>query len=76
MKVQLIEDNNGKATGVYIPIKDWQAIKKLHKDLEKLEEKNSSNQILNELKTAIHQLNQVRSGKLKARPVKALLNEI
>ncbi len=75
MKVQLIEDNNGKATGVFIPIKDWQAIKKRYKDLEQLEE-DSSIKLLLELQSAIKQLNQVNVGKIKARPIKALLDDI
>ena len=77
MKLQVIQDTKGKATGVFIPISDWKELKKQYKGLEGLEyEEPSKEQILQELKEAIVELGLIEQGKLKARPVKELLNEL
>ena len=77
MRLQVIQDSKGKATGVFIPISDWQELKKQHKDLALLEyEAPSKDQILQELKEAVIELKQVEQGKLKARPIQELLNEL
>ncbi len=75
MKLQIIQDNKGKATGVYIPISEWKQLKKQYKDLEALEyEEPPKWQILEDLKEAINELKQVNEGKLKTRPAKELLD--
>lgn len=75
MRLQVIQDSKGKATGVYIPIKEWENLKKQYKDLEVLEfEEPTKQQLLLELKEAITQLKLVEQGKLKARPAKELLD--
>ncbi|GAB3022183.1 hypothetical protein GCM10027051_29370 [Niabella terrae] len=77
MRVQVIEDSKGKATGVYIPINEWKELKKQYRDLEALEyEEPTKVQILQELKEAVQELKLVEQGKLKARPAKELLNEL
>jgi hypothetical protein len=77
MKLQVIQDNNGKTTGVYIPIKDWKELKKQYKDLAVLEyEEPTKKQILQEIKEAVIELRQVEQGMLKARPIQDLLNEL
>ena len=77
MRLQVIQDSKGKATGVFVPISDWQELKKRHKDLAILEyEEPSKEQILQELKEAVIELKQVEQGKLKAHPVQELLNEL
>lgn len=77
MKLQVIEDAKGKATGVFIPMSDWQQLKKQHKSLAKLEyEEPSKLQLLRELKEAVSELSLIQKGKLKSRPAKALLNEL
>ena len=51
MRLQMIQDYRGKATGVFIPIKEWKQLKKQHSDLEALEyEEPTKEQILQELK--------------------------
>jgi hypothetical protein len=37
MNLQYISDNQGKTTGVFIPIQDWEALKSKYSDLEKEE---------------------------------------
>lgn len=77
MKLQFIQDSEGKATGVYIPISEWKKLKKKYKDLETLEqEEPSKEQLLAELKEAIDELTLVEEGKLKARPASSLLDEL
>jgi len=77
MRLQVIQDTKGKATGVFIPINEWKELKKQYKGLEVLENKeNSKEQILLELKEAIVELGLIEQGKLKARPAKELLNEL
>lgn len=77
MRLQVIQDSKGKATGVFIPINDWKELKKQHKELAVLEyEEPTKEQILQELKEAVIELKQVEQGKLKARPVQELLNEL
>jgi len=77
MKLQIIQDTKGKATGVFIPINDWKELKKKHKGLEDLEyEYPTKEQILLELKEAVVELGLIEQGKLKARPAQDLLNEL
>jgi len=77
MKLQIIQDSEGKTTGVYIPIRDWKELKKLYKDLEALEhQEHNKEQVLKELKEAVLELKLIEKGKLKARPVKELLDEL
>ena len=40
MNLQYISDNNGKTTGVFIPIHDWEYLKNKYKEIEQ-EERNS-----------------------------------
>ena len=37
MKLQIIQDSKGKATGVYIPIADWEHIKKCCPNIEEIQ---------------------------------------
>ncbi len=77
MKLQVIQDSNGEASGVYIPINDWEELKKQYKNLEELEYiEPTKEQILQELKEAVNELKLIEQGKLKARPIQALLDEL
>lgn len=77
MRLQIIQDSKGKATGVYIPIKEWKELKKRYQDLEELEYKEpTKKQILQELKEAVQELKLLEQEKLKARPAQELLNEL
>lgn len=77
MRLQVIEDGKGKATGVFIPIQEWNELKKQYQGLDTLEVKETSKeQLLQELAEAITELKLIEQGKLKARPAKQLLNEL
>lgn len=38
MRTQIIQDHNGLPTGVFIPIEDWENIKKSYPNIENLEQ--------------------------------------
>lgn len=77
MKVQVINDSKGKPSGVFIPIKDWEVLKKQNKQLQQLEnEEPSQVQLISELKAALVELKNIEQGKSKSRPAKMLLNEL
>ena len=38
MKLQVLQDNFGNQTGVYVPIEDWTLIKNNYPDIESLEQ--------------------------------------
>jgi len=77
MNLQYISDHTGKTTGVYITIEEWEALKSKFKGLaeEELREQTDE-EILNGIKQAIFELNEVKKGKIKARPVNNLLDEL
>ena len=77
MALQVIEDAKGQPTGVFIPMNEWEELKKQHKDLEALEyEEPSKLQLLQELKEAVRELSLIEKGELKSRPATALLDEL
>lgn len=64
-------------------IGDTEAIKKLHKALQRLkkekaakEEMNADEEALNNIKMGLCELKLMKQGKLKSRPIEELLNEI
>lgn len=77
MRLQIIQDDRGKATGVFIPMHDWKELKKQYKELEVLEyAEPTKHQLIQELKEAVKELTLIQKGKLKARSIKDLLNEL
>ena len=38
MKLQILQDNFGNQTGVYVPMEDWNLIKQQYPDIETIEE--------------------------------------
>lgn len=38
MRTQIIQDHNGLPTGVFIPIEDWENMKKKYPDIDKINE--------------------------------------
>jgi hypothetical protein len=37
MKLQVLQDNSGKPTGVFVPMEDWELIKTNYPDVENLD---------------------------------------
>jgi hypothetical protein len=77
MNLQYISDNKGKTTGVFIPIQEWEELKAKYKGLEDEELKEQSKEeILMGLRLAVEEMNLIKSGKLKPRDARDLLNEL
>lgn len=77
MSALIIQGDNGKPAGVFIPIEDWEIMKTQYKNIEVWEEADpTKEEILDGIKQAITELNLVKSGKLKPRPLKNLLDEL
>ena len=77
MQLQVIHDSNGKVTGVFIPVEDWQEFKQKYNNVD-LDENSepSKEQILTELKDAVKELNLKKKGNSVARPIQELLEEL
>jgi hypothetical protein len=77
MKLQVIQDSKGKATGVFIPYSEWKILKKQYKELEALEnDEPNKEQVLQGIREAVEEMKLIKAGKLKGRPVQELLDEI
>jgi hypothetical protein len=77
MRLNFVYDNKGNTIGLFIAIKDWEALKKQYKQLELLEnDYPSKTKVLEGLKQAIHEVNLIKRGKLKGFNAKDLLNEL
>ncbi|GAB5465359.1 MAG: hypothetical protein Kapaf2KO_07950 [Candidatus Kapaibacteriales bacterium] len=48
MNLQYLSDNNGKTTGVFIPIMEWNELKKKYKDIEHFEVPDWQQKIVSE----------------------------
>lgn len=77
MNLQYISDNKGKTTGVFIPIQEWEDLKSKYKELEDEELRDQTKEeILQGIQQAVEEMTLVKQGKLKARPIEDLLNEL
>ena len=77
MSFQYILDNEGKKTGVFIPIKEW---KRLEKKFNELKEEEiidlSREEIAEGLKEALDQVQEHRKGKVQLKSARTLLDEL
>lgn len=76
MSLQLIQDSEGNNTGVFIPYKEWEGIKKKHKDLAALEDGPTKEEIITNIKKGLKEVEQYKKGKLKTTSLKDFLNEL
>lgn len=77
MSVQIIQGGNGKPTGVFIPINDWNTMKQEYQNLKAWEEPEpTKTEILDGIKQAIEEVKLIKAGKVKAKSLKELLNEL
>ncbi len=77
MNVQVIHDSKGQPTGVFIPMQDWNKLKKQYATLAQYEdEARTQQQLVTELKEAITELKAVEQGTKQARLLADLLNEL
>ena len=76
MSLQYISDNKGKTSGVYIPIQEWNRLKRKYTILNVLEGKDEDMKILDDLRDAVNDINLINQGKLKAKSFNEFLNSI
>jgi hypothetical protein len=76
MSLQYISDNKGKTSGVYIPIQEWNRLKRKYTILNILEGKDEDMKILDDLKDAVNDINLINQGKLKAKSFNEFLDEL
>ncbi len=77
MNLQVIHDSKGNPTGVFIPMPDWNQLKKRYADLEQYETgEPTKEQLILELKEAIQELKAIEQGTKQSRPLADLLNEL
>ncbi len=77
MSLQVIQGGNGKPTGVFIPINDWEVMKEQYQNLKVWEEPESTKEeILAGIKEAIEEMKLIRAGKIKAKSLIELLDEL
>ena len=76
MRIQYISDSKGKTSGVYIPIQEWNILKRKYTILNRLESENEDLKILNDLRDAVNDINLINQGKLKAKTFNEFLDEL
>jgi hypothetical protein len=77
MSLQIIKGENGKPTGVFIPINDWEIMKQEYQNLKSWEEPEpTKEEILTGIKEAIEEVKLIKAGKIKAKSLKEFLNEL
>ena len=77
MSLQIIQGGNGKPTGVFIPIQDWEIMKQEYQNLQAWEEPEpTKTEILNGIKEALEEVKLIKAGKKKAKSLKDLLDEL
>ena len=76
MSLQIIQGGNGKPTGVFIPIKDWEIMKEQYQNLQAWEEPEPTKaEVLAGIKEALEEVKLIKAGKIKAQSLKDFLNE-
>lgn len=77
MSLQYILDNEGKKTGVFVPIKEW---KRLEEKFNELKEEEiidlRREEIAESLKEALDQVQEHRKGKVQLKSARTLLDEL
>jgi hypothetical protein len=77
MGLQIIQGGNGKPMGVFIPINDWELLKKEYKNLQVWEDDAPSEaEVLAGIKDALEEVKLIKAGKLKAKSLTESLNEL
>lgn len=72
MKLQILQDNLGNQTGVYVPMEDWTLIKKNYPDIENLDQELPQWQ-----KDLIDQrLDDIAKNPERLKPIEGLLEEL
>lgn len=77
MSLQFIQNEEGKPTGVFIPINEWKQMKAQYKNLEAWEEPNrTKEEILEAIRQGTEEVKLAIAGKIKGKPARQLLDEL
>jgi hypothetical protein len=77
MSLQIIHGGNGKPTGVFIPINEWEIMKEEYQNLQAWEEPEPTKaEILAGIKEAVEEVKLIKAGKIQAKSLNDLLNEL
>lgn len=77
MNVQYLTDSRGQRTGVFIPIKDWEEMKKnYHLPEADDDHEPTKEEILQGIKEAVEEVKLHRQGKVKLQSARDFLNEL
>jgi hypothetical protein len=77
IRIQIINDSEGRTTGVFIPIDEWQRVKACLDEAEIVEADDlASGVALFELQEAAIELARIQEGSLRGRPANDLLDEL
>ena len=74
--MQYIVNEKGERVSVILDMTQWNAILQELKILESDDAPMSKSEILGSVKQAVKEINLIKAGKLKARPIKELLDEL
>ena len=76
MDLQYVADLSGKPTAVIIPINEWEKIKRVYfKQQNKFDDYNED-VVLKGIEQAVKEMNMVKRGKLRSRPLEELIDEL
>ena len=73
MHVQYVADHTGKPTGVFIPIKEWEKLKKII--INPQEKEPNKNEILSGIRKSLEEVELHLKGKIKLQNAKDFINE-
>ncbi len=84
MNVQYLNDSKGRPTGVFIPIREWEKLKKeYHLPAEANDQRNDDEydepttaDIIAGLKEALHEVELHQQGKIQLQSARDFLNEL
>ncbi|RLD55401.1 MAG: hypothetical protein DRJ05_13005 [Bacteroidetes bacterium] len=76
MDLQYVADLTGKPTAVIIPISDWERIKRVYFDRKNDFEDYNEEVALKGIEQAVKEMNSIKRGEIKSRPLEELLNEL
>ena len=77
MNVQYLSDRKGRRTGVYIPIKEWEKMKKRYDlPIEEDEPALTKEQLIADVKEALEEIKLYKQGKVQLQTLDDFLNEL
>lgn len=76
MNLQIVNDNMGSPQGVFIPIREWEALKLKYKIEDIFIEKTEDSDLMENLKKSLTEMTLIENGKLEKKSAFDLLDEL